>query len=208
MDHELYVFMPHNQIFRGAFQNTKYESQIKGTSNKLLISKQIGNLILDFKILNQINFTATGALVINEEALEIFQKNNLTGYQMQPVSDSNKSSSVSDVLYHQVIPLNTMPSFSTKTIVQSKNTPHLRVFVLNDLFYYNADVMNNVFDFNVTSEILGSHDYVPYLPQRLWVVSKKAMIILLKDFKQTKRDFIPVILVNDENITQLKETQN
>ena len=198
MDHELYVFMPHNQIFRGAFQNTKYESPVKGTSNKLWIPKQMGNLILDFKILNKINYTAASAFVINEEVLEIFQKNNLTGYRIQPVSNSNKSSSTSDVSYHQVIPLNTMPSFSPKTIVQSKNTPYLRVFVRDDIFYYNADVMDNVFDFNATSEILGSHDRFPYSPQKLWIVSKKVMIVLLKECGCQKRDFIPVMLVGGE----------
>jgi len=99
-----------------------------------------------------------------------------------------------------------MPSFSPKTIVQSEKKALLgfSTLVLNNFFYYNSDVMDNICDFNLTSEILGGNNGFgtnpyPYMPQRLWVVSKKAMRILLKEFGYPKRDFIPVMLANDKN---------
>ena len=58
--------------------------------------------------------------------------------------------------------------------------------------------METVSDFNVMVEILGAHDGYPYRPQKLWIVTKKAMECLLTEFGQNKRDFIPVMLVDDE----------
>jgi len=57
--------------------------------------------------------------------------------------------------------------------------------------------MDNAFDFNETSEILGSKLTSPYYPQRLWIVSKRVMKIFLKEFDLQRRDFIPITLVND-----------
>jgi len=201
MDYKLYVFMPHARMIGPAQYHTKYVYPKKRDSKELLIGKPVGNLIYDFKILKQINYTITGEVIVSEVALEIFRKYYLTGYQTQPVTDNNKSLADSGP-FHQIVPLNILPSFSPKTIVQAKRTPQLRVFVKNDSFYYDADVMGNVFDFNATSEILGSHDGFPYSPQRLWIVSNKAMRILLKEFDQQRRDFIPVMLVGDKDITQ------
>jgi len=197
MDHKLYVFMPHSIMIDPFQYHTKYIYPKKRDSDELLIGKQVGNLIFDFKILRQINYTITGEVIVNENTLEIFQKYDLTGYQTQPVTDYNKPPSHSGIFY-QIIPMNTMPPFSPKTIIRVKRTPKLRVFVRNDIFYYNADVMDNVFDFNATSEILGSHDRFPYSPQKLWIVSKKVMIVLLKECGCQKRDFIPVMLVGGE----------
>ncbi|MCL2142030.1 MAG: hypothetical protein FWH46_04050, partial [Methanimicrococcus sp.] len=138
MNHELYVFIPHIRIIGGSYYHTRFEYPKKREPDQLLIGKQIGNLILDFKKLKDINYTSTGEFVISEKVLDIFQKNNLTGYQIQPVLDYNKSSS--SELYYQIIPKYTMPLFSSETSVHSKKTPQLRVFVLNDLFYYNSCV--------------------------------------------------------------------
>ena len=193
-DYELYVFMPYARI---EAENIVYPNK-RHKHKELDIGKQAGILVLNFKHLNKVNYTTTGEFIVNEEALEIFQKKNLTGYRIQPVSDSKKSSSDSGVQYHQIIPLRTMPIFLPKTIIQSKTYPLFSTLALNDLFYYNADVMDNVFDFQLTFEYLGSNEGVPYLPQRLWIVSKKAMRILLKEFGQQRRDFIPVMLVKDE----------
>ena len=92
-----------------------------------------------------------------------------------------------------------MPPFNPKTIIQSGNKHLFYTRVLNDLFYYNSDVMDNVCDFNVTFEILGSNSREPYLPQKLWIVSNKAMRILIKEFDYRKKDFIPVVLVDEKN---------
>ncbi|MCL2863779.1 MAG: hypothetical protein FWE54_06885 [Methanimicrococcus sp.] len=196
MDHELYVYMPHIQILGAAHYHTKYESPKKRDLKELLVQKQIGSLIYNLKILKMVNYTKNGEFIVNKEALEIFQKYDLTGYQIQTITDHNKPPSDSGI-FHQIVPLNIMPSFSPKTIVKSKKTPLRRVFVLNDLFYYNSCVMDYVFDFNVTFEVLGSRDGEPYGPQRLWIVSKKVMVVLLKECSQQKRDFIPIILDDD-----------
>ena len=198
MNHELYIFTPYARIKDVTLEYPKKSQKHK----ELDIGKQVGDLVLNLKRLNKLNYTtSTGEFVVNEEALKIFQKNNLTGYRIQPVLDSKKSSSDSSIRYHQIIPLHTMPPFSPKTIVRSGTTSLFSLFytfVLNDLYYYNSSVMDVVFDFNLTSEYLGSNEGVPYLPQRLWIVSKKAMRILLKEFGQQRRAFIPIILVDDE----------
>jgi len=211
MDHELYVFTPHAQLngvnsnylrtYAPPYDRENFVYPKKRYQHKeLIIGKQIGDLVLNFKYLNKINYLHTGEFVVSEDALEIFQKKNLTGYQTQPVSNSKKSSSDSDIQYHQIISLHTMPAFSLKTVVQSEtHYTFLYTHVLNDNFYYKSSVMDNVFDFNVTSEILGSNAGNPYYPQRLWIVSKKAMRVLLKEFDLHKRDFIPITLVDDEN---------
>jgi len=209
MEHELYVFMPHGRNYgdyygKEGFSPYERDNFVYPTmlykNKELIIGQQIGNLVLNFNCLHKINYMATGEFVVSEEALEIFQKNNLTGYQIQPVSNSKKILSDSSIQYHQLIPLHTMPAFSTKTIVQSGAYPLFYTLVLDDLFYYNSSVMDNIFDFNVTSEILGSNnggETGPYFPHRLWIVSKKTMRILLKEFGFQRRDFIPVTLVND-----------
>jgi len=90
-----------------------------------------------------------------------------------------------------------MPPFSPRTVIQPKTQPLFSTLVLNDHFYYNSTVMNEIFDFNITFEFLGSNTGIPYHPQKLWIVSKKIMEIFLKEFGQNKRDFIPVILADE-----------
>jgi len=197
-DHELYVFIPYTRIepLNIVYPKKRYKHR------ELDIGTQSGNLVLNLKYLIKVNYTSTGGLVVREEALEIFQKNNLTGYRLQPVSSSKKSSADLDKKYHQIIPLCVMPSFSPKTIVRSGTYPMFHTLVSDNLFYYNSSVMESVSDFNVTFEYLGSNEGVPYFPQRLWIVSNKAMRILLRDLDQKRRVFIPVTLIDNEDVTQ------
>jgi hypothetical protein len=74
----------------------------------------------------------------------------------------------------------------------------LRHYAVDDKFYYNRKVMESIVDFNRSLEGLGAYDGSPYHPQKLWVITKKAMEFLLTEFNYNKRDFIPVMLVDDE----------
>jgi len=98
MNHDLYVFIPDvrnridsNYAYRGRYTAYILENSsdyvypkrsAKQFSKQLFFGKQISNLILNFKLLNEINFTFTGEFVVNNKALQIFQENNLTGYQV------------------------------------------------------------------------------------------------------------------------------
>jgi len=77
MDHELYVFIPYARVKGGDLDYPV----IKNRNKELIIGKQTGNLVLNSKELKTINYTTTGEFVVSEEALEIFQKYDLTGYQ-------------------------------------------------------------------------------------------------------------------------------
>jgi len=122
MDHELYVFMPHirsNGINKNRLQtysshdrkNIEYSKKSRQSKDPI-VGKQTDNLVLNFNCLNKINYLNTGEFIVSDEALEIFQKKNLTGYQIQPVSNLKKSSSDSGKQYHQIVPLYTMPAFN------------------------------------------------------------------------------------------------
>jgi len=94
LNHKLYVFIPDVRTESGSASmpnillhtvapfNTNFVYPAKKDLKKQLVfGKQIDSLIMDFKFLNRVNFTTTGELVVNDEALKIFQRNNLTGYQ-------------------------------------------------------------------------------------------------------------------------------
>lgn len=149
--------------------------------------------------------------IINPEstkAIEIFNQNNITGFDLRPIQDYKMRTHLLDSEYFQIVSTNVFPPLSPKTKLVKKMPFHFtdfRVYVKDGFFYYNKEALNNVLDFNASFEVFGSSGGSSGQPQKLWIVTNRTRKILINDLKQHKRDFIPVILV-DENGEIKKES--
>ena len=212
MNHELYVYVPRQKFFRrinlivypygSLFNNTLLPDFQKNSTIGL---KQLKNK--DFV------FTDLGEIIVSEKAISILSDNGFgdsfeTSQIIRPVSKKGAvlkgdTSQPPENSYFWLIPKNTMPPLNPKSIIRETtiyNTFYkLQNYVVDDAFYYDRKVLETMSDFNVTSEVLGA--YIP-CPQKLWIVTKRTMELLLKEFDQHKRDFIPVKLIGDENKIQ------
>ncbi|WP_338102686.1 hypothetical protein [Methanolapillus millepedarum] len=92
-----------------------------------------------------------------------------------------------------------MPPLSPPTIIKMKKFP-LTILVENNKFYYKSNVMTEVCDPNQTFEHFGDEFYGS---QRFRIVTKKMKELLIERFNETEGDFIPVMLV-DENDEAIK----
>jgi hypothetical protein len=200
MKHELYVFMPIQKIIGGSYYKTKFTYSKKREPKELLIGIQAENLTMDFKILEgyDVVYTNTGEIVVSEKALKIFHANNLSGFYTQPVKDYRKPPIESKKIFSQLFSQSILPKMAAETEICITNVLQLKVCVRNDLIYYDKTTLENASDFNRSLEVLGSHEGIPYAPQHLWIVTNKAMKVLINELNQRKRDFIPVNLVDDE----------
>ena len=192
LDYELYVYIPSIREVddRFSFQNPgKYSSQS--------IAVQIRDITLDYTDLSNENifFTKHGEIVVNHVASSIFEKNNLTGCQYRSTIEK-KTRSASNI-YTQLISSPISP-LSSLTKFKKGKFPY-RILVKDEQIYYPSSILKDISDFNRGSEYFGSNDGLPYLQQRFWIVTNKAMKILINELNQQKRDFIPVNLV-DENM--------
>jgi hypothetical protein len=191
LNYDLYIYMPSIREIDDSisFQNPRnYSSQS--------IATQVQDIILDYKDLSKedILFTKYGELVATIFASSIFEKNNLTGYQHRPTLEK-ETMTVSNI-YTQLISFPISP-LSSSTKFKTGTLPY-RILVKDDQIYYNSSILNEVSDFNRSSEYFGSNDGLPYLQQKFWIVTNKAMNILINELNQNKRDFIPIHLVDDE----------
>ena len=211
MNHELYVYVPRQKVF-DRINLVVYP--FRPLLNKILLPDFQKNLTINFKQLEDKDFVYTdlGEIIVSEKAISILSDNGFgDSFEISQIIGpvAKKGTALKEntgrpvmMSYFRLIPKNTMPPLNPKSIIRktfifSLNT--LQNYVVDDAFYYDRNVLETMSDFNVTSEVLGA--YIP-CPQRLWIVSKKVMIILLQEFEQQRRDFIPVMLVDDENIDQ------
>ena len=202
--YELYVYMPDIKMDENITYKTKFHTPApKKNSKKLQKLIQIGELVIDYKYLKgkDITYGLNGEIVVNEKALELFKNNNLTGFQEQPVRNLKNSKVKTEEKYFQLIPTHTMPPVSAETKIVEYFTNHSifmssTVYINDRIVRYNKSVLP-VSDFNVSLEVFGDENRVLYAPQNLWLVSNKVMRIMINDLDQRKRDFIPVILVED-----------
>jgi len=132
--------------------------------------------------------------------LEILEKNGVGGFKVKPVKNNKISESGDEIVYYQLFSESVMSPFSPQTEIIRK-TPQLRQFILSNQFFYDSNILENSLDFNQSYEIFGSEIYQPP-PHRLWVVSHKTMKVLINDLNQHRRDFIPIHLINNEQIQE------
>jgi hypothetical protein len=206
MNYELYVYMPLQKIPQNEYNRFGIPPGIR-LGKDLFVGIQKEDLKLHFKSLqgNDIVFTEFGEIVVSDKALSIFSKygfNDLFGtrhVQAISVKLNNHLPYNLNEKYYQLLSTSVMlpldPKTEIKKVIANFSTRH---YVVDNKFYYNRKIMENISDFNVTFEILGANDGSPYRPQKLWIVTNKAMEFLLTEFDQQKRDFIPVMLVDDE----------
>jgi hypothetical protein len=201
--HELYVYMPIQKIPRRKYTQFSFPPGVKWDKD-LLTGTQKEDLKLNFKSLSKdFVFTDCGEIIVNEKAFSKFSENGfdnlfekrpikaVKGFRHQPYDLKEP--------YFQLLPIRILPPFDTKTeIKKGVGNFSLRAYAVDDKYYYKREGMTEIADFNITSEILGAYDGTPYYPQHLWIVTNKAMKVLINELNQKKRDFIPVNLVDDE----------
>ncbi|WP_316557238.1 hypothetical protein [Methanimicrococcus hongohii] len=201
-DYESYVFMPLQKIPQRKYNKFAFPSE-KEIQTNLTLGIQKENLKLNYKTIVNKNFvfTESGEIIVTEKIFQEFEKNGFNNeFKLRPIQAvkglTQKPYEMNET-YYQLIPLHTMPPLNSKTEIKKvKANLSLRQYVVDDKFYYNQDVMKNISNFNVMTEILGAYDGAPYYPQKLWVVTNDAMKFLINDLEQHKRDFIPITLVD------------
>ncbi|MDV0446470.1 hypothetical protein MsAg5_03090 [Methanosarcinaceae archaeon Ag5] len=194
MNYDFYVFTPiisviDTKIFK---PTTEVESFYEG-------HKEITVTHQDLKRID-LAYTKSGELIISSEVFEIFNENELTGFQVIPVqySDSNTQNSKnkgSEIQHFQLITTHIMPPFSKKTTLKLGYSAE-RIVYDGDICY-NREVVQDVLDFNRSDESISGKDMWGYRHQRYWILSKKTVEVLIKELNQPKRDFKPVILVDE-----------
>ena len=204
MKHELYVFMPFQKAVRTKYNRFSVPPKINYKKDFVVVT-QLEDLKLNYKSFQNkdLIFTEGGEIIVSEKALLLFSEkgfNDLFGTRpAKAIKGINQNLYDLGEPYFQLLPKCDMPPLDSKTnIIKVYSGFSLRHYAADDKFYYNRKVMENVSDFNRTFEALGAYDASPYLPQKLWIVTNKAMECLLTDFSQNKRDFIPIMLVDDE----------
>ncbi|WNY27825.1 hypothetical protein [Methanolapillus ohkumae] len=196
MSYDLYVFTPVISIIDARiFTSLKEVESLYDSHKEITISKS------DVKGVS-LAYTKRGEIIISEEVLEIFNKNNLTGFQALPVqySDQNhqnkKSKTDLNIQYFQIITTRAMPPFSKKSTKKVGYSAE-RIVYDGDICY-EKKVLLESFDFNRSFETIGPKDMIGYFPQSYWILSRRVVEILINELNQPKKDFKPVILVDEE----------
>ena len=207
MEYELYVFMPADKRIS---DHDAYDMPKKIQVRDLRInSKKIDSINLFSKIYSphfsetalsyedlkkDLLFTRFGALIVSNKMIEMFEKNNLTGYQLRNIWDEKTKRNLST--HFQLVSTSEMPQMSSQTKI--KRGLLGGALIPDAKVYYDSFVLNHVSDFNQTSEYIGTIFGNPYFHQKIWIVSKKATEILINQFGRQKKEFIPIMLVDDE----------
>ncbi|WP_338097778.1 hypothetical protein [Methanolapillus ohkumae] len=142
--------------------------------------------------------TRDGEIIISEEALEIFEKNNITGYRIESIINNQESELEIHKKYFHLIGTSFMPPVPEDAIQKSESLITVKNIPSNSKFKYQKSDLKNVSDFNLSFEYLGSTDGDPYFPQRFWIVTKRLQQILITNLGQNENDFKPVILVDED----------
>ena len=203
MNYELYIYMPLQKIPRKKYNQFSFPQGVQ-YDKELLTGTQKEDLKLNIKYLDKdFAFTDCGDIVINERGLLKFSENGFENLfekrLIKAIKGLRRQPYDLDEPYFQLLPTHTLPSFDVKTkIRQIVANFSLRIYAIDDKFYYSRKMVTEAADFNITSEILGAYDGSPYYPQHLWVVTNKTMKVLINELNQQKRDFIPVYLIDEE----------
>ena len=193
LDYDLYVYMP-------SIREIDDRPSVKDLSLNFERNFEIPVLTLGRKKLSDENilFTKKGEIIVTNFASSVLDKNNLTGCQYQSVPEKKTMLPSNDYLHLISSPIS---SVSSLTEIKKTTFPWKGVLVKDDQVYYNSSILKEVSDFNRSFEHFGSDNGHPfYYPQRLWIVTNKAMKVLVNELNQPKRDFIPVHLVDDEKL--------
>jgi len=192
---QLFVYFPKKRMFIHNY-GTKY-SYPKRKQGELLVGYQATDLIIGTNEINEkILYTGDGELIVNEQTLSIFKEQNLTGFSTRAVQYKGKNSS--EEKHYQILTTNAMPSISPKTKIKRSNIIYKVIIAVNYELYYEQKSLRNKTDFNSSMEYFGSENHTPYSPQRYWIVSPKVKELFIQQLGQKEQDFIPVIIIKDE----------
>jgi len=199
-DFELFAYFP-KQVYRNFGEKMHDTAFIypKRTKGDLLIGTQKSDLIIDPKELNGIDiaFTFNGEIIINEINLQKLSNAELTGFTTRPIQ--NYKSMTKNNNYSQLLPTSTMTKMNEKTKIIYRHWISASKIIGENRIYYNKNVLETMSDFNQSLEAFGYEDKRHFrLPQKYWIVSKKARSILIDELGQQDYDFIPIHLVDDE----------
>ena len=195
IEDRLFVYFPNEAIFGRKLIGTKYHYP-KRKQGELLIGHQVTDLILDTTEINKkIAYTEAGELIVNEHVLSIFKEQNLTGFTTRSVQYKGKKPSGEK--HHQILVTNIMPPISPLTQIK-KSSISLTIIARDYELYYKQSDLQNQNDFNVGMEYFGANNGNPYFPQRYWIVSPKVKNLFIQQLGQKEQDFIPVIIIKDE----------
>ncbi|WNY27817.1 hypothetical protein [Methanolapillus ohkumae] len=202
-EYDLYVCCQNQKYrnFGGKKDGTKF-SYPKRKGRELLVGTQMEDMIIDFKKLKGIDYALThnGEIIVSEKALNILHKNNLSGFQVRSVRNK-KSKMIVEEKYFQLLATQLMPPTMPETKIYDMLYLMGNEVLVDDLVYYYQSEVSNVLDFNSTFEYFGNEGNIPYLPQRFWIITKKARDILILELNQEFDDFKPVILVGQNEVT-------
>lgn len=198
-NHAFYLFSPHRTIPYARAYFTKYDL-LPPDKNGMRLKRQKEDLIMDFRRLDRadMSFTTDGEIIVNENAIDVLHRYGLTGFDLRPVKPFKGKSSAKNHQYFQLVCRHTMPEMSPKTAIVPKRSP--AVCIPDNMIYYSADVSDEICDFNLTFEIFGTDRLIQDLNntnRRMWIVSKKTMLLLMKHFDQETRFFVPVRFTED-----------
>jgi len=199
INHELYVYMPLLKIPCFKYNQSVFPPTIR-SYKKLSIGLQKEDLKLNFKDLKgeDIVFTDCGEIIVNQKALSIIEKHLNFSFETRSVKDYRSKPYVLTEEYFQLLTKPVMPSIHPQAdMKKEKSNASFGIYAMNK-FCYSKNVMKSISCFNVTTEFLGSYNGVLHYPQKQWIVTNKAMKVLINELNQHKRDFIPVHLIDDD----------
>ena len=197
---ELFAYFP-KQIYRNfgeKMHNTVF-SYPKRNQGELLVGIQKSNLIIDQEELNGIDiaFTFNGEIIINETSLQKLNEAELTGFETRSIQ--NFKDMTFNNYFFQLLSTHTMTKMNEKTKIVYHHWISASKIIVDNQIYYKKNVLETISDFNQSLEAFGYDDKRFFrLPQKYWIVSKKARSFLIEQLGQHDYDFIPIHLVDDE----------
>ena len=190
-EYELYIFRP-LQMYRHF--GGKFSAKFKPSGEKGVLRTEIQttDLVVRERDLKNVSFAFTfnGEIVVSEEALQILNEENLTGFNTRIIQNKETSSAFDN--YFQLVSTHLMPRAANGT----------KMTVYDNKIFYDRGVLSSVLDFNQSLEALrfmygGIYLFDGISPQRHWIVSKKARSVLINKLGQNDFDFIPVKLIDE-----------
>ena len=216
-EHELFIYFQNkNKISDGKSNGTRFDPVRRHQKGVAPVEKQLTDLIIMYKEIRgkNVGFTGAGELIISQKGLDIFNAHQINGFSTRSVKlnlvkrkSDFKGQKEKDFTYidengqqyYQIVTTSTLPSLLPQTKIKTKEGWTWESFVTDSKLYYDHRVLENIADLNQTSEYFGTtYAYIPFSPQRFWIITKKVKDVLIQDFDLHELDFIPVHLVDDE----------
>ncbi|WP_338102080.1 hypothetical protein [Methanolapillus millepedarum] len=193
MKHDLYIFSPpYIDIGSGFLRDV--ESEGDETEEKY---GKLHRLKID-----DYAFTRFGDFLITKDTLDVFHENNLTGFQVSPVQNDESE-------IYCLSAMHTMPPFSNKTTLKLEFSPKKLVF--DGTIFYDKEVLSNALDFNRSHESFGGNSrflYSSYISQKYWILSNKAVHVLIHKIGVSQWNFVPVVLSDKAEDGEIKTSNN